>query len=84
MRGLPATGRMSHAHRRATAVHVIDAMVLIAATGIAFVPIRLFLWENWHFPEEWSVPGIWRSALEVNVSLIPLSLSLSRPFCCWA
>ncbi len=39
---------------------VLDAMVLIAATGIAFVPIRLFLWENWHFPEEWSVPGIWR------------------------
>ncbi len=56
---------------------VLDAMVLIAATGIAFVPIRLFLWENWHFPDEMSVPEIWRLGLEVNVSLIPLALSLS-------
>ena len=51
-------------------------MVLIAATAIAFVPIRLFLWENWRFPEERSVPEIWRAVLEINVSLIPLALSL--------
>ena len=56
---------------------LLDAMVLIAATGIGFVPIRLFLWENWHFPEEWSVPEVWRSGLEINVSLVPLALSLS-------
>jgi hypothetical protein len=56
---------------------LLDAMVLIAATGIAFVPIRLFLWENWHFPEERSVPEIWRTGLEINVSLVPLALSLS-------
>ena len=56
---------------------VLDGMVLIAATGIAFVPIRLFLWENWHFPEELSVPEIWRMGLEINVSLVPLALSLS-------
>jgi hypothetical protein len=56
---------------------LLDAMVFIAATGIAFVPIRLFLWENWRFPEELSAPEIWRTALEVNVSLIPLALSLS-------
>ena len=52
---------------------LLDAMVLIAATGIAFVPIRLFLWENWHFPEELSVPEIWRAGLEINVSLVPLA-----------
>src|SRR5580700_2968913 len=56
---------------------LVDAMVLIAATAIAFVPIRLFLWENWHFPEERSVPEIWRAGLEINVSLVPLALSLS-------
>jgi hypothetical protein len=56
---------------------LLDAIVLIAATGVAFVPIRLFLWENWHFPEEWSVPAIWRTGLEINVSLIPLALSLN-------
>ena len=56
---------------------VLDAMVLIAATGIAFVPIRLFLWENWRFPDELSVPEFWQLGLEVNVSLIPLALSLS-------
>jgi hypothetical protein len=56
---------------------LLDAMVLIAATAIAFVPIRLFLWENWHFPDELSVPGIWQTGLEVNVSLVPLGMSLS-------
>jgi hypothetical protein len=56
---------------------LLDAIVLIAATGVAFVPIRLFLWENWHFPEERSVPEIWRAGLEINVSLVPLALSLS-------
>ena len=56
---------------------LLDAIVLIAATAVAFVPIRLFLWENWHFPEEWSVPEIWQTGLEVNVSLVPLALSLS-------
>ena len=56
---------------------LLDAMVLIAAAGIAFVPIRLFLWENWHFPEERSVPEIWRAGLEINVSLVPLVLCLS-------
>ena len=63
---------------------LLDAMVLIAATGIAFVPIRLFLWENWHFPEELSVPEIWRTGLEINVSLVPLALSLSAAIAgCW-
>ena len=52
-------------------------MVLIAAVAFAFVPIRLFLWENWHFPEEWSVPEIGLAGLEINVSLVPLALSLS-------
>jgi hypothetical protein len=56
---------------------LVDAMVLIAANGIALVPIRLFLWANWHFPEEWSVPEIWRAGLEINVSLVPLALALS-------
>jgi hypothetical protein len=56
---------------------LVDAMVLIAATAIAFVPIRLFLWENWHFPEEHTVPEIWRAGLEINVSLVPLAVSLS-------
>jgi hypothetical protein len=56
---------------------LLDVMVLIAATGIAFVPIRLFLWENWHFPEELSAPEIWRMGLEVSVSLIPLAFSLN-------
>jgi hypothetical protein len=56
---------------------LVDAMVLIAATAIAFVPIRLFLWENWHFPEEHTVPEIWRTGLEINVSLVPLAVSLS-------
>ena len=66
--------RQTAAQRRFT---LVDAMVLIAATAIAFVPIRLFLWENWHFPEELSVPEIWRMGLEINVSLVPLALSLS-------
>jgi hypothetical protein len=56
---------------------LVDAMVLIVAVAVAFVPIRLFLWENWHFPEEWSVPEIGRTGLEINVSLVPLALSLS-------
>jgi hypothetical protein len=42
---------------------VFDAMVLTAATGIALVPIRFFLWENWHFAEEMSAPEIWRMGL---------------------
>ena len=54
---------------------LLDAMVLIAATGIALVPIRLFLWENWHFPDELSVAEIWQTGLEANVSLIPLALA---------
>jgi hypothetical protein len=56
---------------------VLDAMVLITAVAVAFVPISLVLWENWHFPEEWSVPEIGRAGLEINVSLVPLALSLS-------
>ena len=56
---------------------LVDGMVLIAATAIALVPIRLFLWENWHFPEEHTLPEIWRTGLEINVSLVPLAVSLS-------
>jgi hypothetical protein len=56
---------------------LLDTMILIAAMAIALVPIRLFLWENWHFPEEHTVPEIWRTGLEINVSLVPLAVSLS-------
>jgi len=56
---------------------LIDAMVLIAATAIALVPIRIFLWESWHFPDELSAAEIWRTGLDVNVNLIPLALTLS-------
>jgi hypothetical protein len=56
---------------------VLDAMVLIAATGIALVPIRLYLWENWHFPENWSASEIMLMGLEANLILIPPALALT-------
>ena len=60
---------------------LLDAMVLIAATGIALVPVRLFLWENWHFPEEWSASEVLQAGLDANIVLVPPALALTAA--CW-
>ncbi len=68
-------------HRMRTSIPrkftLVDAMVLIAAIGVALVPIRIFLWESWHFPDERSAGEIWQTGLDVNVNFIPLALTLS-------
>jgi hypothetical protein len=56
---------------------LVDAMVLIAATGVALVPIRLFLWENLHALERWSGSEIMRMGLEANLVLVPPALALT-------
>ena len=56
---------------------LLDAMVLIAATGIALVPVRLYQWENWHLPERWSASEILYAGLDANIVLVPPALALT-------
>ena len=59
---------------------LLDAMVLIAAVGIALVPVRLYLWENWHAPRGWSAPALLQAGLDANIVVVPPALAL-RPRC---
>jgi hypothetical protein len=55
---------------------LIDAMVLIAATGIALVPVRIFFWESLRFPDEWSAREILDTSLNLHVMLAPFAICL--------
>jgi hypothetical protein len=56
---------------------LLDAMVLIAVTAVALVPIRLYLWENLHPPENWSASELMRMGLDANIVLVPPALALT-------
>ena len=56
---------------------LLDAMVLIAAMGIALVPVRLYLWENWHLPQSWSASELQQAGLDANIVLVPPGLALT-------
>src|SRR5262249_45497282 len=55
---------------------LIDAMVLIAATAIAFVPIRYIL-GDFRFPETRTLSDLVERGAELSVILEPLALMLS-------
>ena len=55
---------------------LLDAMVLIAATAIAFVPMRFLPWEDWRLDLEWSAAQIVKVGMMADAILCPLALTL--------
>jgi hypothetical protein len=55
---------------------VLDAMVLISATGISLLPIRHFYWEGWQATEQIRQCSFWELAWFINETLAPLALAL--------